>query len=236
MAFLLMVPIWAFTDLPLLMAAQAVEPGYITHPPHGHTTTHSVAYYAFLNGIVHFAQNIIAFVILASVSPVTYSIASLVKRVAVICIALVWFNQHVHPIQGVGIGLTFAGLWMYNNAKGDIARGETRRRGVEAAREGALPMTRSEEYAPDMKTANILPALASERSAAELSLAVSSALPPDSTAPPLRTKPQVPLYIDITAPSSHKGSLPVPPPYPSPPASMDSPPLKAALAVVSARA
>jgi hypothetical protein len=74
--------------------------------------------------------------------------------VAVICIALVWFNQHVHPLQGVGVGLTFLGLWMYNNAKGDIARGETRRRGVEAAREGVLPMTRSEERALDM-TVNI---------------------------------------------------------------------------------
>ncbi len=144
MAFLLMIPIWVFTDLPLLLASRA-EPGHVTHPGREHVVTHSVTYNTFLNGIVHFAQNIIAFIILSSVSPVTYSIASLFKRVAVICIALVWFSQHVHPLQGVGIGLTFLGLWMYNNAKGDIARGETRRRGVEAAREGALPLTRSEE-------------------------------------------------------------------------------------------
>jgi solute carrier family 35 protein E1 len=211
----------------------AVEPGPITHPARGHVT-HSVTYNTFLNGIVHFAQNIIAFIILASVSPVTYSIASLFKRVAVICIALVWFNQHVHPLQGAGIGLTFLGLWMYNNAKGDIARGETRRRGVEAAREGVLPMTRSEERALDM-TVNIPLVPAFERPTAELGLAVSSARPLDTSTSPVRSKTYMPLHIDIASPP-HKGSLNVLPPYPSPPTSLDSPPLTAALTAVSARA
>jgi solute carrier family 35 protein E1 len=234
-AFLLMIPIWVFTDLPLLMAAQAAEPGHIVHPARGHAAVHSVTYYTFLNGIVHFAQNIIAFIILASVSPVTYSIASLFKRVAVICIALVWFNQHVHPLQGTGIGLTFLGLWMYNNAKGDIARGETRRRGVEAAREGALPSTRSEEHILDA-AANIPPPPAYERPTAELSLAMSSARPRDALVPPFRSKLTTPLYIDIVAPPPLAGGLSLSPPYPSPPASLDEPPLTAALTTVSVRA
>jgi solute carrier family 35 protein E1 len=129
-------------------------------------------YYMFLNGIVHFAQNIIAFIILASVSPVTYSIASLSKRVAVICIALVWFDQLVHPLQGMGIGLTFLlGLWMYNNAKGDIARGET----WSAWSQGrALPSTRTEGQIFDA-AANNLPPSACDYPPAELSSAVSSA-------------------------------------------------------------
>jgi solute carrier family 35 protein E1 len=221
MAFLLMVPIWVFTDLPVFLAAQ---PGHVTHPAHEHASTHSVTYYMFLNGIVHFAQNIIAFIILASVSPVTYSIASLFKRVAVICIALVWFNQHVHPLQGMGIGLTFLGLWMYNNAKGDIARGETRRRGVEAVRDGALPSTRTEGQIFDA-AANSLPSPAYD----ELSSAVSSARALDTLASsPVRSKLHVPLHIDITAPTPQKGLVALPP-YPSPPASLDSPPLTAAL-------
>ncbi len=198
MAFLLMIPIWVFTDLPLLLASRA-EPGHVTHPGREHVVTHSVTYNTFLNGIVHFAQNIIAFIILSSVSPVTYSIASLFKRVAVICIALVWFSQHVHPLQGVGIGLTFLGLWMYNNAKGDIARGETRRRGVEAAREGALPLTRSEERELDMAVKiPLVPAY--ERPTTELGLAISSARPLDASASPVRSKVHMPLHIDITSP------------------------------------
>jgi len=81
-----------------------------------------------MNGAVHYAQNIIAFIILSTTSPVTYSIASLIKRVAVICIAIAWFNQNVHPVQGLGIVLTFLGLWMYNSAKGDVERGENKMR------------------------------------------------------------------------------------------------------------
>ena len=231
MAFLLMVPIWVFTDLPVFLAAQ---PGHVTHPAHEHASTHSVAYNLFLNGIVHFAQNIIAFIILQSVSPVTYSIASLFKRVAVICIALIWFNQHVHLLQGMGIGLTFLGLWMYNNAKGDIARGETRRRGVEAVRDGALPSTRTEGQIFDA-AAYSLPPPAYDCPPAELSSAVSSARALDTLASPVRSKVHVPLHIDITAPTPQKGVVALPP-YPSPPASLDSPPLTAALTVTPVRA
>ncbi|KAJ2962580.1 hypothetical protein NUW54_g14330 [Trametes sanguinea] len=72
-AFLLMIPIWMYYDLPALLSA-SVDPTHVTHPTHGHATPHSVTYYFIANGTVHFAQNIIAFVILASTSPVTYSI------------------------------------------------------------------------------------------------------------------------------------------------------------------
>jgi solute carrier family 35 protein E1 len=141
MAFLLMIPIWLYYDLPTFLLPSTI----VSHPSHGHTTPHSVTYYFFMNGTVHFAQNIIAFVILSSTSPVTYSIASLIKRVAVICIAIVWFSQSVHPVQGFGIAMTFMGLWMYNNAKGDVEKGENKMRRVEAARDLMLPSTKSED-------------------------------------------------------------------------------------------
>lgn len=144
MAFLLMIPIWLYTDMSALLAMSS-DPDHVTHPSHAHTSTHSVVFYFIANGTVHFAQNIIAFIILASVSPVTYSIASLIKRVAVICMAFVWFAQDVHPIQGLGIALAAVGLWMYNEAKGDVEKGENKRRGVEARREGMLPSTWEDE-------------------------------------------------------------------------------------------
>jgi len=143
MAFVLMTPLWVYYDLPLFISATS-NPAHITHPKEGHSTPHSVTYYFFMNGTVHFAQNIIAFVILSSTSPVTYSIASLIKRVAVICIAVVWFNQAVHPIQALGIVLTFTGLYMYNNAKSDVEKGEKKKRRVEAARDLMLPMTKTD--------------------------------------------------------------------------------------------
>ena len=141
MAFLLMIPIWMYYDLPVFLSADET---HVVHPAHGHATPHSVTYYFIANGTVHFAQNIIAFIILSSTSPVTYSIASLIKRVAVICIAIVWFSQAVHPVQAVGIAMTFVGLYMYNNAKGDVEKGEHKMRRVEAARDLALPATKAD--------------------------------------------------------------------------------------------
>nr|GAT60021.1 glucose-6-phosphate phosphate translocator 1 [Mycena chlorophos] len=205
MAFVLMIPIWAYYDLPVLL--DGVRPSAVSgtkEPP-----AHSVAYYFFMNGTVHFAQNIIAFVILASTSPVTYSIASLIKRVAVICIAIVWFAQSIHPVQGLGILMTFGGLWMYNNAKGDVERGEKQMRRVEAARDMALPTTKED--------------------------ARMMGLP--ASPPPMVMKSgsnSGTLYGRPRAPSSghyhHHGpplKIRVEPPtdsYPSPPPSLDSPP------------
>ncbi|KAF9047197.1 TPT-domain-containing protein [Hymenopellis radicata] len=129
-AFVLMIPIWMWSDLPALLGHSE----HVVHPSHSHNHSYaSVAYYFFMNGTVHFAQNIIAFVILSSTSPVTYSIASLIKRVVVICIAI-----------SFGIAMTFTGLYMYNNAKSDVERGEKKMRRVEAAKDMMLPMTTEE--------------------------------------------------------------------------------------------
>ena len=109
-----------------------------------------------MNGTVHFAQNLIAFIILASTSPVTYSIASLIKRVAVICIAIVWFNQTVHPVQALGIAMTVGGLYMYNTAKADVQRGEIQMHRVEAARGLVLPSNRAEAQSR-LQRADLIP-------------------------------------------------------------------------------
>jgi solute carrier family 35 protein E1 len=140
MAFLLMIPLWVYYDLPLFLSGTIT----MTIPSQDEPPPHSVVYYFFINGTVHYAQNIIAFVILSSTSPVTYSIASLIKRVAVICIAIVWFKQSVHPIQALGIGMTFAGLYMYNNSKGDVDKGEKKLRRMEAAKDMMLPTTKED--------------------------------------------------------------------------------------------
>ncbi|KAK4684677.1 solute carrier family 35, member E1, partial [Tremellales sp. Uapishka_1] len=137
MAFVLMVPIWLYSDAWALVGLW-FSPSVKTGGP-------SVPLYFFLNGTVHFAQNLLAFAILSSTSPVTYSIASLVKRIVVICLAIVWFKQSVHPVQAVGIALTALGLWMYNNAKRDVEKGEKKMRQAEALREGMLPTTKADQ-------------------------------------------------------------------------------------------
>ncbi|KAI0331622.1 TPT-domain-containing protein [Cubamyces sp. BRFM 1775] len=250
MAFMLMIPIWVYYDLPALLAASA-DPTHVAHPSHGHGASghHSVLYYFVANGTVHFAQNIIAFVILASTSPVTYSIASLIKRVAVICIAIVWFAQPVHPVQAVGITMTFVGLYMYNAAKGDVEKGEHKMRRVEAARDLALPMSKAElssdsEMTPEGEQGRRLGAITPEPVSGMAEVAMSSAYgrhphpqprayphshakPPSLLPihPPHRSHPN--LHINITPPTATKPTMATSPvdSYPSPPPSLDSPPL-----------
>lgn len=65
-----------------------------------------------------------AFTILSIVSPVTYSIASLVKRIFVILASIIWFGDGVSRVQAFGITLTFVGLWMYDLAKENVSRSE----------------------------------------------------------------------------------------------------------------
>ncbi|CCA75048.1 related to SLY41 protein [Serendipita indica DSM 11827] len=143
MAFILMIPIWLYYDLFSLINRWS-SGSIVAANRHVVNSGHSVTYYFFANGTVHFLQNIIAFAILATTSPVTYSIASLIKRIAVICIAIAWFSQPVHPVQGLGILLTFGGLWLYNRAKGDVERGEKQARRVEAMRDLAIPVSKEE--------------------------------------------------------------------------------------------
>ncbi|KAG8732097.1 suppressor of loss of ypt1 [Ceratobasidium sp. 428] len=207
LAFLLMIPIWMYYDFGHLWRRWH-DDSLVSDP--SKPAAHGVMYYFFLNGTVHWAQNIIAFAILGSTSPVTYSIASLIKRVAVICIAIVWFSQSVHPVQGLGIMLTFAGLWLYNQAKSDVERGENKARRVEAGRQLQLPTTKSELITPN----------GSPRPE-HVELRSYQAAPPRSH-PPMRQ----PNGMSINIPASRPPRQAISPTesYPSPPASLDSPP------------
>lgn len=228
MAFLIMVPIWAWTDLPKLLASSS---NHAAPPP-----AHSILSYFIANGTVHFFQNVLAFVILARTSPVTYSIASLIKRVAVICAAVVWFSQRVHPVQAFGICLTFGGLYLYNRAvkKGDVDRGERKVRRIEKAWEGELPQTKDEVYS-SIDHIQVIPVEAYAQSTYHRSHPPTRPPPPSSysqTHPhmnpnltiriepptPLATKPSADLnnITDIGVTSTES--------YPSPPPSLDSPP------------
>lgn len=135
LAFLLMIPLWAYYDgYRLLFGSNIVRTASIP----------TLTFYFAMNGSVHFLQNLLAFSILALCSPVTYSIASLIKRIAVICMAIVWFGQTVYPVQAVGISMTFLGLWMYNSAKKDVERGESLRTKVERRGSVLLPSTKED--------------------------------------------------------------------------------------------
>ncbi|KAI9337329.1 triose-phosphate transporter family-domain-containing protein [Pilaira anomala] len=117
-SFTLMIPLWLYSDGFRLMFSDS--------EPQLEISTSRLLTYFLLNGTTHFAQNWFAFTTLNMSSPVTYSIASLVKRIFVIVMSIIWFGQHVSVTQSLGIFLTFIGLWMYQKAKREVEQGETK--------------------------------------------------------------------------------------------------------------
>lgn len=117
MAFILTCPIWLWSE-GFSIIGDFLWDGSVdlTKTPnsfdHGRLTVEFI-----FNGTFHFGQNILAFVLLSMVSPVTYSVASLLKRVFVIIIAIIWFRSPTTNVQAVGIALTFLGLYLYDRSQ-----------------------------------------------------------------------------------------------------------------------
>ncbi|QRW16939.1 Triose-phosphate Transporter family [Rhizoctonia solani] len=215
LAFLLMVPIWMYYDFGHLW--KRWHDDSLVASPSGKAPAHSVMYYFFLNGTVHWAQNIIAFAILATTSPVTYSIASLIKRVAVICIAIVWFAQNVHPVQAL----------VLSSPKGDVERGEHKARRVEAGRQLQLPTSKSELITPQGSPHPQHSQIYEHGSAVQVH---AYAPPPARSHPPMRQ-----MSINTTATTVGKQTNSPTGSYPSPPASLDSPPQSAGIRLKNRR-
>ena len=124
LAFILTLPIWLWSDgIPFFTVPLHLKP---FDPEEASKESNVFLPMEFLfNGIFHFGQNIIAFILLSLVSPVTYSVASLIKRVFVIVVAIVWFGNQTTPLQAIGIALTFLGLYLYDRTS-DTAKADRR--------------------------------------------------------------------------------------------------------------
>jgi len=116
LAFLLTGPIWFWTE-GLDILGDFLWDGSVDLNQAPNSLDHGplVLEYIF-NGTFHFGQNILAFILLSMVSPVTYSVASLIKRVFVIIIAILWFRSPTTKVQALGIALTFLGLYLYDRS------------------------------------------------------------------------------------------------------------------------
>lgn len=141
LAFLFTAPIWfvseGFHILTDFMYDASIDlevrPGSYDH---GRLTLEYI-----FNGTFHFAQNLVAFVLLSMVSPVTYSVASLIKRVFVIVFAIIWFGNPMTRIQAMGIGLTFMGLYLYDRTRDNRADQKAKMMHSGNRQESLLPLT-----------------------------------------------------------------------------------------------
>ena len=138
LAFFLTIPIWWWTDgRPLnhhTLKSLSASPGARSALSY---SDFSLPLEFFFNGMFHFAQNILAFVLLSLISPVTYSVASLIKRVFVILVAIVWFGSHTTSMQALGIALTFVGLYLYDRTS-DTQKAERKAKIEESRSEAPL--------------------------------------------------------------------------------------------------
>jgi solute carrier family 35 protein E1 len=142
MAFLFTCPVWLWSE-GFSIAADFFHDGSIDlrEKPGSYDHGRLAAEFIF-NGTFHFGQSLVAFVLLGMVSPVTYSVASLIKRVVVIMFAIVWWGSPMTSIQGFGFGLTFLGLYLYDRTS-DAAKADKRAREQTESHRPLLPLTTS---------------------------------------------------------------------------------------------
>jgi len=126
LAFVLTSPLWIWSE-GLSLFSDFLHDGALNLPKGGKDALGPgrLALEFIFNGTFHFGQNIMAFVLLSIVSPVTYSVASLIKRIFVIVVAIVWFGNRTSNIQAIGIALTFLGLYLYDRTN-DASKADRR--------------------------------------------------------------------------------------------------------------
>ena len=67
-----------------------------------------------LNGLFNFGQNIAAFTVLSNVSPVSYSVATVTKRVVIIVTSLQVLHNPVTSYNVLGMAMAILGIAFYN--------------------------------------------------------------------------------------------------------------------------
>ena len=143
LAFLFTAPIWLFSE-GLQLAQDYFQDASITLREKPGSLDHGALALEFIfNGTFHFGQSLVAFVLLGLVSPVTYSVASLIKRVVVIMFAIVWFGNPMTTIQGAGFALTFLGLYLYDRTS-DAAKADKKARELGEDKQSLLPLNVSD--------------------------------------------------------------------------------------------
>ncbi|XP_065904535.1 solute carrier family 35 member E1-like [Dysidea avara] len=101
-------PIWMFTDAWELVSA-----------PHNYFQHMWLFLMLPLNGLFNFGQNIAAFTVLSNVSPVSYSVATVTKRVVIIVTSLQVLHNPVTSYNVLGMAMAILGIAFYNKAKYD---------------------------------------------------------------------------------------------------------------------
>jgi solute carrier family 35 protein E1 len=107
LSLLLFLPFWLVIDVrSFFKRTYDVTPNY-----------ESIFILLFIDGLLNFLQNVLAFSVLNVVSPLTYSVANASKRIFIILVSLFFFGNQVGVYNFLGIFIAVAGVFLYNKAK-----------------------------------------------------------------------------------------------------------------------
>ncbi|KAF7846531.1 hypothetical protein BT93_L4192 [Corymbia citriodora subsp. variegata] len=147
-ALIFTTPVWLYTEGFDIMR-DYLSDGSVTLTGKKNSLDHGPLTMEFIfNGAFHFLQNIMAFVLLSMMSPVSYSVASLIKRVWVIVVAVLWFRSSTTNVQLFGIGLTCVGLYLYDRFSTEDPAERKAKNDHFRHKQALLPVTESLETSP----------------------------------------------------------------------------------------
>lgn len=109
LALIMFIPVWLVVDLQNVMQ----------HPTLVSGEDYRVLVLLFLDGVLNWLQNIVAFSVLSLVTPLTYAVASASKRIFVIAVSLFMLGNPVTGTNIFGMVLAIFGVLFYNKAKYD---------------------------------------------------------------------------------------------------------------------
>ncbi|GFG33333.1 hypothetical protein Cfor_09981, partial [Coptotermes formosanus] len=111
LALIMFIPVWIVVDLQNVMQ----------HPTLVSVSgeDYRVLVLLFLDGVLNWLQNIVAFSVLSLVTPLTYAVASASKRIFVIAVSLFMLGNPVTGTNIFGMVLAIFGVLFYNKAKYD---------------------------------------------------------------------------------------------------------------------
>ncbi|XP_014476197.1 PREDICTED: solute carrier family 35 member E1 homolog [Dinoponera quadriceps] len=111
LALFMFLPFWLLYDLRSLV----YDPQTNTYVEMSYHTVGLL----FLDGVLNWLQNIIAFSVLSIVTPLTYAVASASKRISVIAVTLFVLGNPVTWLNIFGMTMAILGVLCYNKAKYD---------------------------------------------------------------------------------------------------------------------
>ena len=111
-------PVWLLLDIPEIMQHHSGPGDSPADSGRGEeTSTVPILVLLVVDGVFHWLQNILAFTLMKLVNPLTYSVANVTKRIAVISGSIFMMKNEVTLLNVFGMSTAVAGVFMYNMVK-----------------------------------------------------------------------------------------------------------------------